>query len=54
MNFESSLWKPFELEFGAFETQMQQQKAGVDEEIRLASARAMMQDIEEGNAFAKP
>ncbi len=46
-----TLWKPFEIKFGPFEKSMREQRAEIDDEIRLAAARATMQDIEEGSHF---
>jgi hypothetical protein len=50
-NFVSSLWKPFEIEFGVFEREMKHKKNEIDDEIRLATAQAIKQDVEAGSRF---
>jgi hypothetical protein len=42
---------PFEVEFGTYERFLRQQKVEIDDEIRLATARAKMLDIEAGTRF---
>jgi hypothetical protein len=51
MNFVSTLWKPFELEFAALEKDLKQQRAEIDDEIRLATAQVALQEREAASRF---
>jgi hypothetical protein len=44
MNFLSTLWKPFELEFATLEKDLKQKRAEIDDEIRLAAAQVAIQE----------
>ncbi len=50
-NCVASLWRPFEIEFGAFEKNLRHQRAEIDDEIRLATAQAAVHDIEAASRF---
>jgi hypothetical protein len=51
MNFLSTFWRPFELEFAALEKDLKQQRAEIDDEIRLASAQVALQEREDASSF---
>jgi hypothetical protein len=51
MNFLSTLWKPFELEFATLEKDLKQKRAEIDDEIRLASAQVAIQERNDASRF---
>jgi hypothetical protein len=51
MNFVSTLWKPFEVEFAALEKDLKQQRADIDEEIRLSAAQVAIQERNDAARF---
>jgi hypothetical protein len=51
MNFVSTLWWPFELEFAELEKDMKQQRADVDEEIRLAVTQVAIRERNDASCF---
>ncbi len=51
MNFLSTLWKPFELEFASLEKDLRQQRAEIDDEIRLAAAQVAIRERNDASSF---
>ncbi len=51
MNSVSTLWRPFELEFAELEKDMKQQRADIDEEIRLAATQVAIRERNDASRF---